>query len=95
VPLLFLSIFFTFYRFAFQAYGAFTHRGAAGKFTKNYSSLRLIGILFKAYGSGFRYLPRMWKKRKRLRGMKKVSYWEIFSWFKRFGIKANEISLRD
>jgi len=95
LPLLFLSIFFTFYRFAFQAYGALAHRGAAGQFTKNYSPLRLIGILFKAYGSGFRYLPRMWKKRKMLRPLRKVSYGEIFSWFQRFGIKAREISLRD
>ncbi len=95
LPLLFLSIFFTFYRFAFQAFGALAHRGAAGKFTKNYSPLRLIGILLKAYGSGFRYLPQMWKKRKRLRSLKKVSYGEIVSWFRRFGIRAKEISLRE
>ena len=95
LPLLLLSIFFTFYRYAFQAYGALTHQGAAGKFTQIYSPLKLVGILFKAYGSGFRYLPRMWKKRKMLRSLKKVSYGEIFSWFKRFGIKAREISLRD
>jgi GT2 family glycosyltransferase len=95
LPLLLLSIFFTFYRYAFQAYGALTHQGAAGKFTQIYSPLKLVGILFKAYGSGFRYLPRMWKKRKMLRPLKKVSYGEIFSWFKRFGIKAKEISLRD
>jgi hypothetical protein len=37
----------------------------------------------------------MWKKRKMLRPLRKVSYGEIFSWFKRFGIKAREISLRD
>lgn len=95
LPLLFLSIFFTFYRFALQAYGALTHRGAAGKFTKSYSPFILIGILLKAYGSGFRYLPRMWKKRKMLRALRKVSYGEIFNWFRRFGIKAKEISFRD
>jgi GT2 family glycosyltransferase len=94
-PLLFLSIFFTFYRFVFQAYGALTYRGAAGKFAKNYSPLRLVGILLKAYGSGFRSLPRMWKKRKELRPLRKVSYGEVISWFKRFGIRASEISLRD
>jgi GT2 family glycosyltransferase len=95
LPLLFLSIFFTLYRFTLQAYGALTHRGAAGKFTKSYSFLRLVGILLKAYGSGFRYLPRMWKKRRMLRPLRKVSYGEIFSWFERFEIKAKEISLRD
>lgn len=94
-PLLFLSPFFTFYRFAFQAYGALTHQGAAGKFAKKYSPLRLMGILLKAYGSGFRYLPRMWKKRKELRPLRKVSYGEVISWFRRFGIGASEISLRD
>jgi GT2 family glycosyltransferase len=94
-PLLLLSIFFTLYRFAFQAYGALTHRGAAGKFSRNYSPFSLIGILVKAYGSGFRYAPRMWKKRKMLAPLRKVSYGEIFSWFKRFGITAKEISLRN
>jgi GT2 family glycosyltransferase len=94
-PLLFLSIFFTFYRFAFQAYGALTHRGAAGKFTEIHSPFALILILLKAYGSGIRLLPRMWKKRKMLRALRKVSYGEVFSWFKRFGISAREISLRN
>lgn len=95
LPLLLLSPFFTFCRFAFQAYGALTHRGAAGKFTTNYSPSKLIWILLKAYGSGFRYLPRMWKNRKMMRLLIKVSYGEIFNWFKRFGIGAKEISLRD
>ena len=94
-PLLYLSPFFTLYRFMFQAYGALTHRGAAGKFTKIYSPLRLIGILIRAYGSGVRYLPRMWQKRKVIKELRKVTYGEIFGWFKRFGISAKEISLRD
>ncbi|HVP81208.1 MAG TPA: glycosyltransferase family 2 protein [Thermodesulfobacteriota bacterium] len=93
-PLLFLSLFFTLYRFAFQAYGALTHRGAAGRFTEIHSPLELVVILLKAYGSGIRLLPRMWKKRRMLRPLRKVSYGEIFSWFKRFGISAKEISLR-
>jgi GT2 family glycosyltransferase len=94
-PLLLLSPFFTFHRFAFQAYGALSQQGAAGKFAKNYSPLRLIWILLKAYGSGFRSLPKMWKKRRILKGLRKVSYGEMFSWFERFGISAREISLRD
>ena len=94
-PLLSLSVFFTVYRFAFQAFGALTHRGAAGRFTEIYSPLELIIILLKAYGSGIRLLPRMWKKRRMLRPLRKVSYGEIFSWFKRFGISAKEISLRN
>jgi len=95
LPLLILSLFFTFYRFAFQAYGALAHRGAAGKFTEIYSPLKLIGILCKAYKSGFQHFPKMWRKRRRLKPLRKVSYEEIFGWFKRFGISVREISLRD
>jgi GT2 family glycosyltransferase len=95
LPLLLFIPFFTIWRFAFQAYGALTHRGAAGKFTQMHSPWHLIGILFKAYGSGFRGLPKMWKKRRMLKALRKVSYGEIFSWFKQFGISAKEISLRD
>lgn len=94
-PLLILSFFFTFYRFLFQAYGALTHRGAAGKFTEIYSPLKLILILLKAYGSGFFLLPVMWNKRRMLKLFKKVSYVEIFCWFKRFGMGVKEISLRN
>lgn len=94
-PLLLLSIFFTFHRFTFQAYGALTHRGAAGRFTEIYSPSKLILVLLKAYGSGIRLLPRMWKKRMALRPLRKVSYGEMFGWFKRFGITAKEISLRN
>ncbi len=95
LPLLFLSLFFTIYRFAFQAFGALTHRGAAGRFTEIHSPARLILILLKAYASGIHHLPRMWKKRRILRPLRKVSYGEIFSWFRRFGIRAKEISLRE
>jgi GT2 family glycosyltransferase len=94
-PLLFLSIFFTFYRFCFQGYGVLTLRGAAGKFAGIYSPLHLAAILLKAYGSALRYLPRMWRKRKLLKKLKKATYGEFFSWFRRFGIEAREISLRD
>ena len=95
LPLLLLSPFFTFYRFIFQAYGALTHRGAAGKFTKNYSPSRLIWILMKACGSGLQGIPHLWRKRRISKALRKISYGEIFAWFKRFGIDARGIALRD
>ena len=95
LSLLFLSLFFTIYRFGFQAYGALTHQGAAGRFTGIYSPGRLMGILLKAYGSGFLYLPRMWRKRRRMASLKKVTFGEMIQWFKCFGIGAKEIALRD
>lgn len=94
-PLLFLSFFFTLLRFGYQAYGALTHRGAAGRFTQIHSPGHLVEILVRAYISGIRSLPRMWQKRKRLKPLRRVTYGEIFLWFKRFGISAKEIALRD
>ena len=93
--LLLLSLPFTFYRFILQAYGALTHKGAAGKFTEIHSPLLLVGILLKAYGSGFRYLPRMMRKRKKLKALRKVLNAEFYGWFKRFGISGREIAFRD
>ncbi len=95
LPLLFLTIFFTLWRFLFQAYGALSHRGAAGRFTQIYSPWYLIKILLKAYGSGLKGIPLMLKKRRKLRSLRRVSFGEIWSWFKRFGISAKDISLRD
>ncbi len=95
LPLLLFTPFFTAWRFLFQAYGALCHRGAAGIFTQRYSPWRLIWILFKAYGSGLQGIPRMWRKRRMLRPLRRVSFGEILSWFRRFGISAKEISLRD
>lgn len=93
--LLFFTPLFTAWRFLFQAYGALSHRGAAGKFTQTYSSWHLIWILCKAYGSGLQGLPKMWKKRRDLKKFRKVSFEEILRWFYRFGISAKEISLRE
>jgi len=95
LPLLLFTPFFTTWRFTFQAYGALSHRGAAGIFAQMHSPWHLIRILFKAYGSGFCGLPKMWEKRRKLSRLRKVSFEEIFCWFKRFGISAREISLRD
>jgi GT2 family glycosyltransferase len=94
-PLLILSFFFTFYRFLFQAYGALAHKGAAGKFTRIHSPWNLVIILLKAYLSGIFHIPEMWRKRRSLAGFRKVTYGEIWLWFKRFGISAREIALRD
>jgi hypothetical protein len=37
----------------------------------------------------------MWKKRKQIKKLTRVNEKEILSWFKRFGISAREISLKE
>lgn len=92
---IFRSIFYTFLRYVLQAYGAFTGRGAAGRFVVGSSKMRLILVLFKSYISAVIKLPGMIKKRKSLRKIKKASSDDFHVWLRRFGISAKEISLRD
>ncbi|MBU1205384.1 MAG: glycosyltransferase family 2 protein [Proteobacteria bacterium] len=93
--LLLTSPFYTFLRFFFQGYGALSGRGAAGKFSQEYSHFHLLRILLKAYASAIQGLPKMWKKRKAIKKLTKVNLEEILSWFNRFGITVQEISLKD
>jgi GT2 family glycosyltransferase len=89
------SPFYTLWRFLLQSYGALAGRGAAGKFIQEYSGFHLLRILAQAYISAIQGLPKMWKKRKKIKKLTRVNEKEILSWFKRFGISAREISLKE
>jgi GT2 family glycosyltransferase len=93
--LLLLTPFYTLLRFAFQAYGALVHRGAAGRFTQEYSFSSLLWILLKAYGSATKCLIRMWKKRGALRKRRRVEDEKFLEWLRHFGIGAKAIALMD
>jgi GT2 family glycosyltransferase len=95
LSLLMTSPFYTLLRFLFQGYGALSGRGAAGKFSQEYSPFHLLRILIKAYASALKGFPKMWKKRKAIKKLTKVNLEEILSWFNRFGITVQEISLKD
>ena len=89
------SPFYTFLRFLLQGYGALAGRGAAGRFSEQYSPLKLLQVLLKAYLSAVKGLPKMWKKRKEIKRWTRVSENEIRGWFHRFGMTAREISWKD
>ena len=89
------SPFHTLLRFFLQGYGALAGRGAAGRFSEEYSPLKLLKVLLKAYLSAVKGLPKMWKKRKEIKRWTRVSEGEVRSWFGRFGMSAREISWKD
>jgi GT2 family glycosyltransferase len=95
LSLLLESPFYTLLRFLLQGYGALIGRGAAGRFSEEYSSLKLLKVLLKAYLSAVKGLPKMWKKRKEVKRWTRVSEGEVRSWFYRFGMTAREISWKD
>lgn len=92
---LLLNPYYTLIRYVLQAYGALAHKGAAGRFTEQYSHLKLLAILLKAYIAAIQGLPKMWQKRKRIQEQTKVSKRRVYSWFDRFAIGAKELALKD
>ncbi|MGA2916367.1 MAG: glycosyltransferase family 2 protein [Sedimentisphaerales bacterium] len=95
LSILFLGIFYTFLRYFYQAFGALTGKGAAGRFTKEANKFKLIIILIKANISAFLGLPKMLKKRKEIMKKKRISNRGIYTLFKKFGISAREIALKE
>jgi len=95
LSLLLKSPLYTLLRFLLQGYGALTGRGAAGRFSREYSSRQLMLILLRAYLEALWGLPKMWKKRKEIKRRTRASENEIRSWFHRFGMSVREISWKD
>ena len=93
VPLI-LSVYHTAVRFALQAYGALAGKGASGKFADESSAWRLVVVLFRAYCSALRGLPRMWSKRRQIRRLQRVSDKEFALWLRTYRISAREIALK-
>jgi GT2 family glycosyltransferase len=95
VPLLLFGQCFTLSRYFWQAYGAFTGRGAAGRFTTEFSKMDLFKILVKVYLSIWTSLPRLLGKRRRIQKKKRISNREVYRLFREFGISARDIALRE
>lgn len=92
---LILSPFYSCLRYCYQAYGALVGKGAAGKFTSQYSAWGLITNVLKAYWGALRGLPRVWGERKRVMMLRKVSNQEIDRWFRDYRISVHELSLKN
>jgi GT2 family glycosyltransferase len=89
------SPFYSLVRYIYQFYGALSGKGAAGRFTKEYSQSRLYWAVIKAYFSAFKGLPRVLGQRKRMMKLKKVSSGEIRRWFRDYRMSVREIALKE
>lgn len=95
ISFLILGIFYTILRYFYQALGALTGKGAAGRFTKEANKFKLINILIRANVSAFLGLPKMLKKRREIMKKKRISNRELYTLLKRFGIGARKIALKE
>lgn len=94
-PDLVSSLVFTAIRYAFQAAGAVTGKGAAGQFACQHSRLELVVILTQAYWSGLLGLGRAIRKRFDAGARRRVKPRTIRRWFHTFGIGARELCFTD
>jgi GT2 family glycosyltransferase len=95
VSLIILGQFFTLWRYACQAYGAFFGKGAAGRFTAQFSKSQLLGILFKVYGAVIKQLPLILGKRKMGRNKRRISNREIYGLLRKYGISARDLAFKE
>jgi GT2 family glycosyltransferase len=95
LPLLIFGQFYTFWRYILQAYGAFAGKGAAGRFTSDFSKIDLVKILMKVYFSLWEQLPHMLRKRRAVQKKKRISNRAVFRLLRQYGISAKEIALRE
>ena len=96
-PLLILLAgpFYTFYRYIFQSFGALSGKGAAGKFGEQFSKTELVKVLLKVYISFFATLPATLHKRKEIQKRKIISNNNVNEIFRKYGISAREIALKE
>ncbi len=85
---------FTIVRYLFQAYGAFTGKGASGGFTKSYSRTALVKVLFRVWASALRGLPGILVKRRGVQKGRRIGRGEMRDVFRLYGIGAREIGLK-
>lgn len=94
-PLLAVSPAFTLLRLAAQAFGAITHRGAAGKFAATRSRAELVSILARAWGAAIRGLPSALRKRRLVQSVRRIAMHETLPWVRRYRMGLAEVALKD
>lgn len=92
--LLIVGQFHTLGRYCYQAYGALFKKGAAGRFTQEFSKSQLIKVLLKVYYSVLKNMPMILRKRSQMKRKKRISNQEIYGLFKKFGISGKAIAFK-
>ncbi len=89
------SPFHTFVRYVLQGYGVLSGRGAGSRMVRSHSVSGSIKVLFKAYLSALKGFGTIRGKRREMKKLKRVGDREMADWFRRFGIGAKEVALKE
>ena len=88
--LVLVSPFFTLMRFLFHAYGAIFMVGSSGRYAADGSRGGLFTAILKAYWSGLKHMPAMWRSRRKIRRFIRLSNRDFISllWRHRITLRA-------
>lgn len=92
---LWMSPFYAGIRLAFQAYGVLRGRGAAGRLARETSPGQLPLVLIRAHIAALAGLGKMWRKRREIDKLRKISRKEFYGWFKRFKLPVRELAWKE
>lgn len=73
LSLLVVSPFFTVLRLACHAYGSLFMVGSSGQYAAECSRSQLVLMILKAYWSGLKFFPEMWRSRRKIRRFARLS----------------------
>jgi GT2 family glycosyltransferase len=91
--LLIVSPVFTVMRFAFHAYGSIFMVGSSGQYAAECSRSQLALMIVKAYWSGFKHLPQMWRSRRLIQRSAKLTSSTFTSLLLKHRIKLRALTL--
>ena len=93
LSLLLISPFFTFLRLAYHAYGSIFMVGSSGQYAAECSRSKLALMMLKAYWSGLKSFPRMWRSRRKIRRFAKLSDRDLAHLIRRHRISLRTLTL--
>jgi GT2 family glycosyltransferase len=89
------SVAYTLLRYALQAYGAFSRKGAAGRLAEGTSVAAIGGLLVRAYAAAFARLPAMWRRRRQVEALRRVGRRELSRWLRTHRVGLAELALTE
>jgi GT2 family glycosyltransferase len=93
--LLVQSPFWTFWRFAWNAYAAVRSKGSGGRYVAANGWRQVIANLLWSYLSAVKLLPEALRSRRHIQRTKRISNREFMDLLRRFQIDVRELTLRD
>ncbi|PYS11069.1 MAG: glycosyltransferase family 2 protein [Acidobacteria bacterium] len=93
LSLLLISPFFTVLRLAYQAYGSIFMIGSSGQYAAGCSHSRLALMMLKAYWSGLKLFPEMWRSRRKIRRFARLTDRDFAELLRRHRISLRALTL--